>query len=190
MGTAHADFGGTTSAANVVTLRGIGSNVLMPINALPRYLSHVISPMASTYNQEMEALPDLDAPPHALIMCGAALLHPAGLWDVTRPELHIRCGSVFKRMGWVWRHLTPSEFLRAYDMLLRMDASLTGDKRARNVLVRGLSPLIADSIFQAIWAGGIGGGLGLECERLSGERTSLHVDTEEFHGLAMDTVSF
>jgi hypothetical protein len=186
----HADFGGATSAANVVALRGIGSNVQKPINALPCCLSYVISPTASTYNQEIEALPDLDAPPRAPIMCGAALLHPAGLWDVTRPELHIGCCSVFKRMGWVRRHLTPSKFLHAYDMPLGMDASLTDDKRARDVLVRGLLPLIVASIFRAIWAGGIGGGLGLECERLSGERTSLHMDTEEFHGLATDTFSF
>ena len=155
----HADFGGITSAANVVAVRGVNGDILsVPSMPLPRCLSHVIAPTANTFSQEINALPLLDDPPCAPIMHTATLLHPAGLWDVTRPDLQIGCRSVFKRSGWVRHHLTAHEMLRAYDMPLQMDVALASNKRARDVLVRGISPIIATSIFFPIWACSQGGG--------------------------------
>jgi hypothetical protein len=117
----HADFSSVTSAANVVAVRGIDGDILsVPSTPLRRCLSHVIAPTANTFSQEINALPLLDNPPPAPIMHTATLLHPAGLWDVTRPDLQIGCRSVFKCSGWVWRHLTPHKMLRAYDMPLLM----------------------------------------------------------------------
>ena len=104
--------------------------MLVPSSALPRCLAHIISPAATTYSQEIDPLPTVADPPRSPIFHKVNVLHPAGLWDVTKPELHIGCWSVFKQSGWVCRHLTPQEFLRAYDMPLGMDAALSVDRRA------------------------------------------------------------
>ena len=147
----HTEFGGaTSSAAHVVGVVGVNAAVIVPSSALPRCLAHIISPTANTYSQEIDPLPMVADPPRSPIFLKIDVLHPAGLWDITKPILHVGCGSVFKRLSWVCHHLTSQEFLRAYNMPLGMDAVLSVDRHARNVLVRGISPLIVASIFQSI----------------------------------------
>ncbi len=63
------------------------------------------------------------------------ILYPKGLWDIVQPNLHVGCRSVFKRSGWVQRHLTPVEFLQLYNMPLGMDDALSEDKHIQDVLV-------------------------------------------------------
>ena len=166
----HAGFGVATSAAHIVGVRGISMDALTPSNPLTRTLSHVISPTANIFSQEIEALLPLDDPSRTPIQYRENLLHPNGLWDVTSPDIHIGCCSVFKRMGWIRRHLTPSEFLCACYMPLGMDVLLAGDTRAPDILVWEISPLNVTSIVCSMLAGGSGGGLfGRECRTFRGD---------------------
>jgi hypothetical protein len=82
-----------------------------------------------------------------------------------RPDIHIACWSFFKRSGLVQWYLTPTEYLRAYDMPLGMDVTLSADKHAHDILVWGISPLIVMSILRSMWVGGNGGGRGDDSER-------------------------
>ncbi len=134
-------------------------DVFCPSDALPRRVAHVISALADAFCREIKVVAGLKDPLcRAPIMHQDNILHPDGLWDVGRPDLHVACRSVFKRTGWVQRHLTPVEFLRLYDMPLGMDEALLGDKHIQDVLVRGISPLIVSLVFRSIWAVGSGGG--------------------------------
>ncbi len=88
---AHADFGRATLAAHVWAVQDVNIGMLTPSNALHCCLLHVIALASNTYCQEIEALPVLEDPPRSPIYHLADLLHPTGLWDVTRPKLHIGC---------------------------------------------------------------------------------------------------
>jgi hypothetical protein len=90
---------------------------------------------------EIQAVPPLVPPiPRTPVLFQDNLLHPSGLWDVTQPDIHIACRSVFKQLGWVQRHLTPTDFLQAYNMPLGMDVTLSVDKHAHDILVLGYFP--------------------------------------------------
>jgi hypothetical protein len=84
--------------------------------------------------------------------------HPGGLLDITQAREDVGCHSVFNKSGWVHCSLTASEFLRVYNVPLCMDMLLDDDNHTRNMIVQGLSLLIATSIFCAIWTVGRGGG--------------------------------
>jgi hypothetical protein len=81
-------------------------------------------------------------------------------------------------------------------MLLGMDTALSGGKHTRNLLVRGISPLIVASILQSMWDGGSRGGSGAVRDRqghalqeASAPMDSLSMKVEEKDGLVMVMVS-
>jgi hypothetical protein len=97
---AHPNFGGATSAIHAIGAQGVDLDVFCSFDALPRQLGHVISTLVDSFCQEIEALSSINDPlPCAPIMHQVDILHPDGLWDVTRPNLHVGCRLVFKRTG-------------------------------------------------------------------------------------------
>jgi hypothetical protein len=164
----HADFGGVTSASHIVGFCHINVAALCPRDPLLCTLSHVINLALRTFSREIPPLTSLsDKKPWAVINVAISstkpsemVQHPGGLLNIIQAREDLGCRSVFNKSGWVRCPLTTSEFLRAYNVPLCMDTLLVDDNHTRNMIVRGLSLLIATLIFRDIWFVGHGGGVG------------------------------
>jgi hypothetical protein len=68
----------------------------------------------------------------------------------------VACPCVFKASGWSKRSLSVKELLRVFDTPLAMDDVLIPDRRARNIMQRGITPIVVSAIFRALWSNGMG----------------------------------
>ena len=154
----HAKFGGVTSARHVIGYRNVDKMVFEPNMHLSRTLSHVIRTTIS--GVEIDPPPVLEsgqvrrAPIRVDgVLRGEGLLDVLVLW--TNPLVACKC--VFKRSGWVQRHLSTEEVLNAFDVPLSLYDSLRRNEQALNGLMCGVSPLVTTSIVRAMWANSNGG---------------------------------
>jgi len=58
---------------------------------------------------------------------------------------------VFKASGWVRRKLSPDEYLRLFDMSLKLDEYFSSNKHRRGVIAWSVSPLVLSAMFRALW---------------------------------------
>ena len=78
-----------------------------------------------------------------------------GIFNVFDPSIPVACLCVFKA-SWVQRSLSIKEVLRIFDTPLAMDDVLITDKGARNVMQRGITPIVVSAIFCALWPNSMG----------------------------------
>ncbi len=150
----HADFGGVTSAAHVLSFRGVARSIFTPTAPLPRTLHHVLCDTTQTALQEIVVpSPLFDPQPRSPIYVDG-LMQREGLFDVSRPTAHIACPSVFKASGWGRRGLSATETLRAFDVSPLMDKVLMPHRRARTLLQQSITPLIVTAICRNLWSTG------------------------------------
>ncbi len=156
----HAEFGCVTLAKHFISFKGVERSVLIPISPLPRTLRHVLDAAMPDAVQEIPAPSPLPDPIPRSPIYFDGLMHPEGLFSVTRPSADIACQNVLKATGWGRRCLSAAESLRAFEVSLAMDTVLLTQRRARTLLQRWISPIIVTAIVCNLWkqpGGGIRG---------------------------------
>jgi hypothetical protein len=135
----HSDFGGVTSGIHLLSFWGVDAVVFHPPPALPRILAHIVNAATPDPLREIEFPCPIDEPiPRAPIVRGG-MLRLEGLFDVFDPSVPVTCPCVFKALGWAQRSLSIKEMLRVFDTPLVMDDVLIANRRARNVMQRGIT---------------------------------------------------
>ena len=153
----HAEFGGVTSARHVIGYRTVDRGVFEPSMHLARTLSHVIKTTLS--GVEIDPPPALQSDQMRRVPIRVeGVLRGEGLLDVMGKNPLEACKCVFKRTGWVQRHLSKDERLNAFDVPLGLYGTLRRNEQALIGLECGVSPLVTTSIVRSMWAKSKGGG--------------------------------
>ena len=122
-----------------------------PSGVMQQVLMHCINTATSTFGVEVQEPTPLDSTiPYDAPICENGAMRVEGLFDVTRPLIDVICQSVFKASGWVRRKLSPHEYLRVFDMSLKLDEYFSSNKHQRGVIARSVSPLVLLAMFRAL----------------------------------------
>ena len=127
-----------------------------PPPALPRILAHIVNAATPDPSREIEPPCPIDEPVPRAPIVRDGMLRLEGLFDVFDPLVPVACPCVFKASGWSKRSLSVKELLRVFDTPLAMDDVLIPDRRARNIIQRGITPIVVSAIFHALWSNGMG----------------------------------
>ena len=127
-----------------------------PPPALPRILAHIVNAATPDPSREIEFPYPIDEPIPRAPIVRDGMLQLEGLFDVFDPSVPVACPCVFKTSGWAQRSLLIKELLRVFDTPLAMDDVLIADRRAQNVMQRGITPIVVSAIFCALWSNSMG----------------------------------
>jgi hypothetical protein len=136
------------SAVHLISFRGVEAEVFRPPPALPRILAHIVNAATPDPLREIESPCPIDEPVPRAPIVRDGMLRLEGLFDVFVPSVPVACPCVFKASGWSQRSLSVKELLRVFDTPLAMDDVLILDRRARNIMQRGITPIVVSAIFR------------------------------------------
>ena len=138
----HSDFGGVTLGIHLISFQGVDAGVFHPPPALPRILAHIVNAATPDPSREIESPCPLDEPIPCAPIVRDGMLRLKDLFDIFVPSVPVACPCVFKASGWSQRSLSVKELLRVFDTPLAMDDVLIPDRRAQNIMQRGITPIV------------------------------------------------